>query len=115
MGGEHIEIDLNIIPSPRVFYFVHPDLIVVLRFCDLCVASSGSRETSMISRRIGWIGAGGRSRSCPRSRPCDLRRITTSPRAESPPFSGTPHCNGAGRPGGAVLLVAGCQCRPGSQ
>jgi len=59
MGGEHIEIDLNIIPSPRVFYFVHPDLIVVLRFCDLCVHGSASRETSMISRRIGWTGAGG--------------------------------------------------------
>jgi|GEM_PF-1578728 len=59
MGGEHIEIDLNIIPSPRVFHFVHPDLIVVLRFCDLCVDGSASRETSMISRRIGWTGAGG--------------------------------------------------------
>src|SRR5271157_3447264 len=59
MGGERIEIDPNIIPSPRVFYFVHPDLIVVLRFCDLCVDGSASRETSMISRRIGWTGAGG--------------------------------------------------------
>src|SRR5271157_4246169 len=59
MGSERIEIDLNIIPSPRVFHFVHPDLIVVLRFCDLCVDGSASRETSMISRRIGWTGAGG--------------------------------------------------------
>ncbi len=59
MGGKRIEIDLNIIPSPRVFYFVHPDLIVVLRYCDLCVDGSASRETSMISRRIGWTGAGG--------------------------------------------------------
>ncbi len=59
MGGERIEIDLNRMPSLRIFCLVHPDLIVVLRFCDLCVDGSASRVTSMISRWIGSTGVGG--------------------------------------------------------
>src|SRR3974377_2273605 len=59
MGGERIEIDLNGMPSRLVFGIVHPDLILILRFCDLGVDGSASRETSMISRRIGSTGVRG--------------------------------------------------------
>src|SRR5271157_5432579 len=59
MGGERIEIDPNGMPNPRVFCFVHADLIVLLQFCDFCVDGSASRETAMVSRRIESTGVGG--------------------------------------------------------